>query len=111
MILTMLLFMFDCDFTLRMWIWYNNYIRTFPKETSIPQTPSFHEAEIACGYGIINWTLSKEKKVASFIMRRKIDKPFKLAAVKLVVEDQLPVGQVSKELYIHYNSLYKWIRE
>ena len=44
-------------------------------------------------------------------MRRKFDKPFKLAAVKLVVEDQLPVSQVSKELDIHYNSLYKWIRE
>lgn len=44
-------------------------------------------------------------------MRRKFDKPFKLAAVKLVTEDGVPVGQVAKELDIHYNSLYKWICE
>ena len=44
-------------------------------------------------------------------MRRKFDKPFKLAAVKLVKEDQIPVAQVAKELGIHYNSLYLWIRE
>jgi hypothetical protein len=31
------------------------------------------------------------EKVASFIMRRKFDKPFKLAAVKLVIEDQFPI--------------------
>jgi len=49
--------------------------------------------------------------VASFIMRRKFDNPFKLAAVKLVTEDGVPVGQEAKELDIHYNSLYKWIRE
>lgn len=44
-------------------------------------------------------------------MRRKFDKPFKLAAVKLVTGDGVPVGQVAKELGIHYNSLYRWIHE
>lgn len=43
--------------------------------------------------------------------RKSYDKPFKLAAVKLVKEDQLPVSQVSRELDVHYNSLYRWIRE
>jgi len=44
-------------------------------------------------------------------MRRKFDKPFKLAAVKLVIEDQIPVAQIATELDIHYNSLYRWIQE
>jgi len=44
-------------------------------------------------------------------MRRKYDKQFKLAAVKLVTSEDFQVSQVSKELGIHYNSLYRWIRE
>jgi len=44
-------------------------------------------------------------------MRRKFDKQFKLASVKLVVKEEFPVAQVAKELGIHYNSLYRWIRE
>lgn len=43
--------------------------------------------------------------------RRKFDRNFKFAAVKLVTDDELPVAQVAKELDIHYNSLYRWIRE
>jgi len=43
--------------------------------------------------------------------RRKYDKQFKLAAVKLVKEEQVPVAQISKELDIHYNTLYHWIQE
>ena len=43
--------------------------------------------------------------------RRKFDRNFKLATVKLVINDELPVVQVAKELEIHYNSLYRWIRE
>jgi Transposase and inactivated derivatives len=43
--------------------------------------------------------------------RRKFDRNFKLAAVKLVVIEELSVVQVAKELDIHCNSLYRWIRE
>jgi len=34
-----------------------------------------------------------------------------MAAVKLVLEDNMTVAEVSKELDIHYNSLYRWISE
>ena len=43
--------------------------------------------------------------------RRIYDKQFKMAAVKLVLEDNMTVAEVSKELDIHYNSLYRWISE
>ena len=43
--------------------------------------------------------------------RRSYDKQFKMAAVKLVLEDNMTVAEVSKELDIHYNSLYRWIGE
>lgn len=39
--------------------------------------------------------------------RRKFDRNFKLAAVKLVVQDEMPVSEVAKQLDIHYNSLYR----
>lgn len=45
------------------------------------------------------------------MVRRSYDKQFKMAAVKLVLEDNMTVAEVSKELSIHYNSLYKWISE
>jgi Transposase and inactivated derivatives len=34
-----------------------------------------------------------------------------MAAVKLVLEDNLSVSEVAKELSVHYNSLYRWISE
>jgi len=43
--------------------------------------------------------------------RRSYDKQFKMVAVKLVLEDNMTVAEVSKELDIHYNSLYRWISE
>ena len=43
--------------------------------------------------------------------RRSYDKQFKMAAFKLVLEDNMTVAEVSKELDIHYNSLYRWISE
>ena len=43
--------------------------------------------------------------------RRSYVKQFKMAAVKLVLEDNMTVAEVSKELDIHYNSLYRWISE
>ena len=43
--------------------------------------------------------------------RKSYDKQFKMSAVKLVLEDNMTVAEVSKELDIHYNSLYRWISE
>ena len=43
--------------------------------------------------------------------RRSFDKQFKMAAVKLVLEENMTVAEVAKELSIHYNSLYRWISE
>jgi len=43
--------------------------------------------------------------------RKKYDRQFKLAAVKLVNDDHIPVARLSKELGIHCNSLYRWISE
>lgn len=36
--------------------------------------------------------------------RRSFDKAFKIAAVNLVLEDDMPASDMSKELSIHYNS-------
>ncbi|MBS5137645.1 transposase [Negativibacillus massiliensis] len=36
---------------------------------------------------------------------RSYDKQFKIAVVKLVLEDKMTVSEVSKELTIHYNTL------
>ncbi|CAK7083337.1 MAG: IS3 family transposase ISSpy1 [Tissierella sp.] len=44
-------------------------------------------------------------------MRRSYDKQFKISAVKLVLEDDMPVAEAAKALSIHYNSLYRWINE
>jgi transposase len=44
-------------------------------------------------------------------MRRSYDKQFKIAAVKLVSEDDMSVADAAKALSIHYNSLYCWISE
>ena len=44
-------------------------------------------------------------------MRRSYDKQFKIAAVKLVQEDDMSVADAAKALSIHYNSLYRWISE
>ena len=44
-------------------------------------------------------------------MRRSYDKQFTITAVKLVLEDDMPVSHAARELSIHYNSLYRWINE
>ena len=43
--------------------------------------------------------------------RKSYDRQFKMAAVKLVLEDNMSVSKVADELSIHYNSLYRWISE
>ena len=44
-------------------------------------------------------------------MGRKFDKDCKIAELKLVIKEEFPVAQEAQELGIHYNSLYRWIRE
>ena len=42
--------------------------------------------------------------------RRRFDKEFKLEAVRLVVEEDRPVAEVSRGLGIHENLLHVWKR-
>ncbi|TPR55054.1 transposase, partial [Enterococcus sp. OL5] len=43
--------------------------------------------------------------------RRSFDKAFKIAAVKLVTEEGFSVKEVSLQLEVHANSLYRWVQE
>lgn len=43
--------------------------------------------------------------------RRKFNKEFKVAAVKLILDDELPIYQVARERSVHANSLYRWVNE
>lgn len=43
--------------------------------------------------------------------RRVFDQAFKLEAVKLIVEQNFPVSEVSKQLSVHPNSIYRWVNE
>ncbi|MFS0906676.1 transposase [Priestia aryabhattai] len=43
--------------------------------------------------------------------RKFYDRQFKMAAVQLVLEENLFVKEVAKELSIHPNTLYRWISE
>ncbi|WP_459476603.1 transposase [Clostridium saccharoperbutylacetonicum] len=42
-------------------------------------------------------------------MRRSYNKEFKILAVKLVIEDNMPEEEVSRAMIVHYNSLYRRI--
>ncbi|MCU5408987.1 transposase [Bacillus cereus] len=45
-------------------------------------------------------------------MSRKVyDRQFKMAAVQLVLEENMFIKEVAKELSIHSNTLYSWINE
>ena len=43
--------------------------------------------------------------------RRSFDKAFKTAAVKLIIKGGFSVKEVSYQLDIHANSLYRWVQE
>ena len=43
--------------------------------------------------------------------RHSFDKAFKIAAVKLVTEEGVSVKEVSLQLEVHANSLYRWVQE
>jgi transposase len=42
--------------------------------------------------------------------RRKFTKEYKLQVVRLVKDEQRKVGEISKELVIHPEIIYRWIR-
>lgn len=46
-----------------------------------------------------------------FKSRRTYDKQFKIQAVKLVMEAEFSVKEVSEQLEIHHNSLYRRVNE
>jgi transposase len=43
--------------------------------------------------------------------RRKFDKAFKLNAIKMVLEDEIPVVEVAKRLEINQTQIHKWKQE
>lgn len=43
--------------------------------------------------------------------RRKFDRPFKIAALTLVLKENFSVKEVCAELDIHANTLYRWLSE
>lgn len=43
--------------------------------------------------------------------RRKFDKEFKLQAVKMVLEDEIPVVEVAKRLEVNQVQIHKWKQE
>ena len=43
--------------------------------------------------------------------RRKLNREFKMTAVKLIIDDELPVKHVAEQLQVHANSLYRWVQE
>ena len=45
------------------------------------------------------------------MVRRKYTKEFKIEAVRLTEDSDVPVDEVAGELGIHPNTLYKWRRE
>lgn len=43
--------------------------------------------------------------------KRVHSREFKLEAVRVVLEQQLPVARVARELGIHVNTLHEWVRK
>lgn len=43
--------------------------------------------------------------------RRTYDKQFKLAAIKMIIEEEIPVQTVASELSVHANTIYRWLAE
>ena len=43
--------------------------------------------------------------------RRSFDREFKMSAVKMILDENIPVTRVAEELSIHRNTLYLWLRE
>ena len=43
-------------------------------------------------------------------MEKKFDKDFKIETVKLVLDSKRPVAAVAREVGIHENTLYNWVK-
>lgn len=46
-----------------------------------------------------------------FMKRSPMISSLRIAAVKLISEEEVPVSVVAKELEIHQNTLYRWVNE
>lgn len=44
-------------------------------------------------------------------MTKKYDREFKLQTVRLIKEEGKPVAQVSREMGLHENTIYRWLAE
>lgn len=60
-------------------------------------------------YNKVDTKLSENEE--TIMPRKTFDKAFKLAAVKLILEEEQPVKTVSSTLGVHPNSLYRWVQE
>lgn len=43
--------------------------------------------------------------------RRTFDRAYKMATIKMVLDENIPVITVAEELSIHRNTIYLWLRE
>lgn len=89
---------------------YNNYN---PHSANNGLTPSQKEENYFKKWKGYNKLDTKLREIVErFIMaRRKFDKQFKNSAVKLILEEGYSVKEVSQELEVHANSLYRWVQE
>lgn len=51
------------------------------------------------------------RKVSIMAKRSYYDKQFKIAVVKMIIEDDIPVKSVAGELNVHQNTIYRWLKE
>ena len=89
---------------------YNNYN---PHSANNGLTPNQKEENYFKKWKGYNKLDTKLREIVErFIMaRRKFDKQFKNSAVKLILEEGYSVKEVSQELEVHANSLYRWVQE
>ena len=89
---------------------YNNYN---PHSANNGLTPNRKEENYFKKWKGYNKLDTKLREIVErFIMaRRKFDKQFKNSAVKLILEEGYSVKEVSQELEVHANSLYRWVQE
>lgn len=45
------------------------------------------------------------------MIRKTYDRQFKIAAVKMILEDDIPLKSVAEELDVHRNTIYRWLAE
>jgi len=50
-------------------------------------------------------------KRGEYMLKQRYTREFKIQAVKLVIEEDFSVKEISEQIGIHPNSLYRWISE